>query len=72
MIKSTEECSKVEVKITKKLTNLDVAVKSLKSKVDSLVKYDKSLVEFSPPINLRRIWGWRMGLDNCNVIEANF
>ena len=50
VIKSSEELDNLEVEITKKFANLDVAVKSLK----------------------RRIWGRRMCLDNCSMMEATF
>ena len=61
-----EEKIKVEEEIKVKLGNLGVMVKSMMA-TDRCEKFEMSLVD-TTPVNLNKIWGRRLGLDNCSII----
>ena len=58
----------VEEEIREKFAAIGVKVKTIKTKSDYKGLFDKSLVEISQ-VNLNLIWGRRLGLNNCSVIE---
>ena len=58
----------VEQEIREKFAAIGVKVKTIKTKSDYKGLFDKSLVEISQ-VNLNLIWGRRLGLNNCSVIE---
>ena len=58
----------VEEDIRSRFLLLGVDVKDIQMKTSRSGKYESSLVEISP-INLRKIWGRRLGLRSCAVVE---
>ena len=59
---------KVEQEIVHKFSEIGVTVKHMKTFSDYRGNFDKSRVTVSP-VNLKTIWGRRLGLNNCSVIE---
>ena len=62
-----EKKSDVEAEIREKFANIGVEVREMKTKSTYRGEFDKSLVEISQ-VNLKLIWGRRLGLKNCSVI----
>ena len=58
----------VEQEIREKFAAIGVKVKTIKIKTDYKRLFEKSLVEINQ-VNLNLIWGQRLGLNNCSVIE---
>ena len=58
----------VEEDIRSRFLLLGVDVKDIQMKTSRSGKYESSLVEISP-INLRKIWGRRLSLRSCAVVE---
>ena len=58
----------VEQEIVQKLANIGVIVKSMKSFSKFNGNFDQSRVKTSP-VNLKDIWGRRLGMMKCAVIE---
>ena len=67
MTKPIEKKFDVEEEIRDKFAGIGVEVKGMKTITDSRGKFDKSLVEISK-VNLKLIWGRRLGLKNCCVV----
>ena len=65
--KPIEKKIEVEQEIREKFAAIGVKVKAMQTKTDGRGLYDKSLLEISE-VNLNRIWGRRLGLNNCSVI----
>ena len=65
-----EKKADVEREIIEKFNEIGVDVKSMRTKSNYKGMFEGSLLEISP-INLNRIWGRRLGLNNCAVIERN-
>ena len=57
----------VEEEIRAKFSSMGIDVVNIRHRVIA-GKYDSSLVKLTP-VNLRRIWGRRLGLSNCAVVE---
>ena len=57
----------VEEEIRDRFFSMGVDVVNIKHRT-MLGKYESSLVKLTP-VNLRRIWGRRLGLSNCAVVE---
>ena len=62
-----EKKSDVEAEIREKFANIGVEVREMKTKSTYRGEFDKSLVDISQ-VNLKLIWGRRLGLKNCSVI----
>ena len=58
----------VEEEIRSRFSSLGVEVKSIQMKTGRSGNYESSLVNMSP-VNLRKIWGRRLGLSSCAVVE---
>ena len=54
--------------LVKENLNLGVSIKELRSSRNKEGKYESSIAKITP-VNLNRIWGRRLGLKNCAVIE---
>ena len=65
--KPIEKKFDVEEEIRDKFAGIGVEVKGMKTITDSRGKFHKSLVETSK-VNLKLIWGRRLGLKNCCVV----
>ena len=61
--KLIEKKEKVEKEIEEKFAAISVQVKSMKTKTNYRGLFDGSVVEISP-VNLQRIWGRRLHLEN--------
>ena len=57
----------VEEEIRAKFSSMGIDVVNIRHRVIA-VKYESCLVKLTPA-NLRRIWGRRLGLSNCAVVE---
>eukprot|EP00092_Neocalanus_flemingeri_P032320 GFUD01035138.1.p1 GENE.GFUD01035138.1~~GFUD01035138.1.p1 ORF type:complete len:247 (+),score=65.91 GFUD01035138.1:62-802(+) len=66
--KPDEKKSKVETEIREKFGVIGVTVKMMKTTSTRLGEFNGSMVEISP-VNLNRIWGRRLGLENCSIIS---
>ena len=64
--KPIEKEKDVEQEIIRKFGEIGVAVKEMKTFSDYRGNFDKSRVIVSP-VNLKSIWGRRLGLNNCSV-----
>ena len=58
----------VEQEIRKSLSSIGVNVLSIRHRTRPGGQYESSLVKLTP-VNLNRIWGRRLGLKNCAVVE---
>ena len=67
--KSMQNANEVETEVKEKFSSLGVEVKDMKIKSNKQGKFESSLVKISPPVNLNRIWGRRLGLTYCAVVE---
>ena len=67
--KPIEKKAKVENEIEEKFAAIGIEIKSMKTKADYRGLFDGSVVEIHPPVNLQRIWGRRLHLDNCSIIS---
>ena len=54
--------------VTFRLSSMGVEVLSIRHRTKSGGKHESSLVKLTP-VNLNRIWGRRLGLKNCAVVE---
>ena len=63
-----DEKEVVEQEIVEKLSEIGISVESMKTFSTFNGKYDQSRVKTSR-VNLKDIWGRRLGLKNCAVIE---
>ena len=66
--KTMQDAAEVEVEIREKFCSIGVEVQDMLIKADRIGKFDRRLVKVTP-VNLRRIWGRRLGLQNCAVVE---
>ena len=67
--KSMQNVNEVETEVKAKFSSLGVEVNDMKIKSNKQGRFESSLVKISPPINLNRIWGRRLGLTYCAVVE---
>ena len=67
--KPIEKKAKVENEIEEKFAAIGVDVKSMNTKTNYRGLFDGSVVEINPPVNLQRIWGRRLHLENCSIIS---
>ena len=58
----------VENEIQERLASIGVNIMNIRHK-SKLGKHESSLVRVTPAVNLNRIWGRRLGLKNCAVVE---
>ena len=65
--KPIEEKADVENEIREKFAALGVKIKHMKTQSNYRGKFDHCIVNVSP-VNLKNIWGRRLGLKNCSVI----
>ena len=61
-------CHEVKKEVKERFYSIGVEIQDMYIKEDRLGKFDRSLVKITP-VNLRRIWGRRLGLQNCAVVE---
>ena len=66
---SMQDANEVEGEVKERFSSLGVIVTDMRIKVNRKGKFESSLVKISPPVNLNRIWGRRLGLTNCAVVE---
>ena len=64
------DAEEVEIEIRDKFSGLGIEVKDIQIITSRLGKYESSVVKISPT-NLKRIWGRRLGLKTCAVVEYN-
>ena len=58
----------VEAEIKEKFEKIGVQVKEIRTKATYRGEFIKSLVDITG-VNSKHIWGRRLGLQNCSVIE---
>ena len=66
--KQMQNVNEVEYEVREKFSSLGVAVRSIESKSIRGGTFQSSKVKIAP-VNLNLIWGRRLGLENCAVIE---
>ena len=66
--KPMQDANEVKTEIMERFSSIGVEVQNLKVEADRLGKFERSLARITP-VNLRRIWGRRLGLQNCAVID---
>ena len=66
--KKLPDLKKVEEEIRERFASIGAQVIDMKIKSSSLGKFESSLVKITP-INLKLIWGRRLGLQNWAVVE---
>ena len=64
------DAEEVEIEIRDKFSGLGIEVRDIHIFTSRLGKYESSVVKISPT-NLKRIWGRRLGLKTCAVVECN-
>ena len=64
----TEKLEDVENEIRQKFANIGVNILSMNSFTNSRGCFKQSRVRLTP-VNLKTIWGRRLGLKNCSIIE---
>ena len=66
--KSMQDAEEVEKEIKERFSLIGVEVLDMKIRASRTGKFESSLVKITP-VNLRRIWGRRLGLLNCAIVE---
>ena len=66
--KRKQTVDEVESEIKDRFSSIGVQVKAIRHRMDKGC-YESSLVSIDPPVNLKTIWGRRLGLQNCALIE---
>ena len=66
--KPVESVEEVEKEIKERFSDIGVDVIKIESYSNSMGKFKQSRVKTSP-VNLKDVWGRRLGLRNCSVIE---
>ena len=66
--KKIPNAKEVEIEIRDRFASIGVQVKDFRCKTDSLGQFKTSLVKISPT-NLKLIWGRRLGLQDCALME---
>ena len=65
---SIQGVNDVDIEIKDKFSSIGVQVEGIRHRTNRGV-YESSLVKIKPPVNLQKIWGRRLGLQQCAVIE---
>ena len=66
--KSMQDAEEVEKEVKERFSLIGVEVLDMKIRASRIGKFESSLVKITP-VNLRRIWGRRLGLLNCAIVE---
>ena len=66
--KPIQDVKEVEAEVMERFAAIGSRVEDIRHRTNRGI-YESSLVKIKPPINLKKIWGRRLGLQSCAVIE---